>query len=319
MSNTTLFLLSKDIKNLDDVRNEILSIQTKEEVKYLSLEENIKISDTDRYFISKWQIYDCYQEDICSIKLPNENKINFLIREAYIESSRQKRNMFDAKGFILPKSERTIFEHVKAIFFEKNNCVYLILFTTDPCVIRKVKQKLLNEEVYINEINEDYRVNSDIFYWLFYKYMKKDGWITDQFEIESIFGFLGNIADEHHTIKEVSEAAPDLLVTKTFISKFHPIRSLSVILKTRDYSLDFIINDANQCIIELSSILPDDKYEIDMSVAIIIYAFIIPELIKIFKNDKSWTEIAKKGFAKSVGEDVIKEIAKFHNIDLKTL
>ena len=319
MSNTTLLLLTPDIKNIDDVKNKILTIQKKDDIRNITEDKLSKISSSEKFFISKWQTYEGYT-DICNLNLPNGQDINFYVKEAYIETSRQSRNMYNENGELLPKIERTLIDNTKTIFFERNNRVYIILFSTNSVSINKIK-KLLEEDIYLQTANSEINIDNDLFYWLFYKYKEKNKLLSERFEVEAISGFIGNIADEHHIIKGESEITPNLLVTKAFVSKFHPIRSLSVMLKLDDYSLNFVFNDICQCSIGLSSIVPNNKYEIDIAAGVVIYAYIIPKLQKLFEEDKKieWTQAKKKEFTKSIGIEVIREIADFHGIDLKNL
>ncbi|WPC40937.1 hypothetical protein [Clostridium sp. JS66] len=317
MSSTTLFILTSDIKNLFDVKEKILIIQKREEIRHVDEETLKTLQGDDDVFISKWQPYEEY-ENVCHLRLPDNSEVSFLVKEAYIETSKREKNMYNNKK-LLPKSERTIFENIKTVFFEKSGRVYLLLFTTYQTSINKVKQKLLCDEAYIETDNIGYNIPGDLFYWLFYKYKEKNKFLAERFEVEAISGFLGNIADEHNTIKGESEVTPNLLVTKAFVSKFYPIRSLNIILKLDDYSLNFILNDISQCSISTSSIIPGDVKEIDISSAIIIYSYIIPELLRLFSSDVEWSQEKKKSFTKSIGEEVIKEIAVFHGIDLKSL
>lgn len=318
MNNTTVFRLIDDITTLEEVENKILTLQYKEEIKHVPQEIIEMLPDEEeKFFYSKWHNYEQYTS-IDKITLPNDKFVRFLIKETYIETSKQKRNMFEFEK-LLPKSERIVTDIIKTIFYEINNKVYVILFTTYSTSINKIKQKLFDEGTYLESAEDEYRFNSDLFYWLFYKYKEKNRLITDRFEVEAISGFLGNISDEHHKVTSESELTPNLLVTKAFVSKFHPIKSLDIILKIEDFRLCFIVNDNSQCSIGTNSIIPNWKYEVDIATSIIVYAYVLPRIFDLFEKDKEWTSITKKEFTKKIGEEVIIDIATFHGINLETL
>ncbi len=317
MSSTTLLRLTNNVSNLEYVVKEILRIRKEDGIKHATQDQIESIPEEERIFISLWQSCENY-DNISNIKLPNGSSIRFLVKEAHIESSKITRNMFE-DGKLLPKDQRTIFDTVKVIFFEYTTRVYVIVFSAYTPVLNKIKQRLFDEEEHIDSLDIRFNISSDLFYWLFYKYVEKNRLLAERFEVEAISGFLGNIADETHVIKGESEVVPSLLVTKAFVSKFHPIRSLNVMLKFDDYRLSFIFNDISQCSISSSCSIPNNQYDLDVTSAIIIYAFTIPFLSQLFKDDRDWSVDKKTTFAKKIGEEVIREIADFHGIDLKQL
>ncbi|SHK78818.1 hypothetical protein [Desulforamulus aeronauticus] len=319
MSSTTILLLSDEISNLECVIEQVLSIRVEEELKKVPVNVLYKLQGNDRFLISEWRQFEDYSNDICKLTMPDGADIRILIREAYVETSRQLKNMFDKEGHLLPKVERIITENIRTVFFEVNKKVYAILYTTYSTSIKKIKQRLFNEDLQIEANNIDYSINGELFYWLLYIYEEKNRLIAERFEIEAIAGFLGNIADENHKIKGESVDTPSLLVTKAFVSKYHPFRALDVMLKYDDYRLNFAFNDLGECSLNSGCRIPNSTYDKEISSAIIIYAFIIPLLDKLFKNDKDWSSQKKKDFAKNVGIEVIKEIATFHGINLKDI
>lgn len=317
MASTVFYRLTADITSLESVNEDILTIRKDDDIRHVTEEQLARIPQEERTFISRWRSYADYP-GICTLQMPNNQTIRFLVKEAYIETSKYRRNMFE-NDELLPKAQRTIFETVKTVFFERNHRVYAAIFTTSQTALNKIKQKLFEDETYIDTLDNDYLIDGDLFYWLFYKYEEKNKLIAERFEVEAISGFLGNVADETHIIRGESEVTPTLLVTKAFVSKFHPIRSLNVMLKLDDYRLSFIFNDLCQCSIGSSCRIPNNRYDIEVASTLVIYAFILPYLSHLFDTDEEWNPDTKTGFAKRIGEEVIKEIADFHGIDLKNL
>lgn len=317
MASTVFYRLTEDIMSLEYVIDNILTIRKVDSIRNVTQEQLNRIPEEERTFISKWRSYVDYP-GICSLQMPNNQTIRFLVNEAYVETSKYRRNMFE-NDELLPKAQRTIYETVKTVFFERNRRSYVAIFTTSQTSLNKIKHKLFEDETYIDTLDNDYLIDGDMFYWLFYKYEEKNKLISERFEVEAISGFLGNIADETHVIRGESEVIPTLLVTKAFVSKFHPIRSLNVMLKLEDYRLSFIFNDLCQCSISTSCRIPNSRYDVEVASTIVIYAFILPYLSHLFETDEEWSSDAKTSFARRIGEEVIKEIADFHGIDLKTL
>jgi hypothetical protein len=220
---------------------------------------------------------------------------------------------------LLSRPERISTDVIKSVFYEIDNRVFCIIFSISTTILKKIKNKLFDDELFISSLDLSHMVDSDLFYWLLYKYEYNDKIIDTNFEIEAIEGFIGNIADDNNIIKGTSEVTPSLLVTKAFVSKFHPITNLNMILKFEDYKLSFMINTTCQCLLSSTCIIPNIKYDVDISALIILYADIIPKLIEDYELEKTkdiWNREIKKSFAKKVGIDVIRDIAKFHDIKI---
>ncbi|AQQ54757.1 hypothetical protein [Planococcus lenghuensis] len=319
MAGVTLLNINENIENLEQVEENILSIHSTSTISNIPESQIEHLTQNEREFFSRWRKSGEISTDILNFTLPNQQVIRYLVRETYVETSRRRSNMFDDRGEILPKAARVIVETVQTVFFELNERVYALLQTTNITSINKVK-KLFGD--YLKELDSDeeisimnYQINPDLFYWLFYKHINHNGLIETMFEVESIAGFIGNIADETHTIRGNSDVTPTLLVTKAFVSKFHPFKSLDVLLKYRDYKLNFIFSDSSECFIRSSCSIPNARIDKQIASSLIIYAFIIPYLFHLFNEDEIWDQgVTKNNFAKEIGKQVIKEIADFHGL-----
>ncbi|KKE78268.1 hypothetical protein DTX80_11785 [Bacilli bacterium] len=324
MSGTTLLNIIETIETLEQVRDRILNIQSISTIRNVPEEQLQHLEQNDREFLSMWRRAGDISTEILNFTLPNQEPIRYLVREAYVETSRRRSNMFDENGQILPKEQRTIIEIVQTIFFELNNRVYSVLMTSSVTSINKVK-KLFGD--YLKELDNDeeiniadYKIDPDLFYWLFYKHEKNNGLIEARFEVSSIAGFIGNIADESHTVTGNSDVTPSLLVTKAFVSKYHPFKSLDVLLKYHNYKFNFIFNDSSECFIRSSCSIPNLRIDKKIASVLIIYGFIIPRLFTLFNDDEIWDEEGTTTeFAKEVGIQVIREIADFHGLAIEDI
>jgi len=321
MSGTTLLNIIEDIENLEQVEERIFSLSFTATINNVEEDKLQHLDQSDREFVSMWRRSNQLPTEILDFTLPNQENIRYLVREAYVETSKRKSNMFGEDGTILPKEQRTVIETVQTIFIERTGRVYSILFTANITSTNKVK-RLFGEHLKEIENEEgvnitDYRLDPDLFYWLFYKHENHNGLIEPRFEVESIAGFIGNIADETHTVTGTSDVTPSLLITKAFVSKYHPFKSLDVLLKYANYKLNFIFNDSSECYIRPSCSIPNLRIDKKIASSLIIYGFIIPRLFLLFNNDETWgDEATRTDFAKNIGKDVIKEIADFHELSL---
>ncbi|HHW38322.1 MAG TPA: hypothetical protein GXX18_13960 [Bacillales bacterium] len=324
MSGTTLLNIVETIENLDQLQERILSITNIATISNVAEGILEDLDQNEREFLSMWGRAGDTSTEILNFTLPNQDNIRYIVREAYVETSRRKSNMFNENGELLPKEQRTIIETVQTVFFELNARVYAILYTASTTSLNKVK-KLFGD--YLKELDmdegiqiTDYKIDPDLFYWLFYRYEVHNGLLEARFEVDSIAGFIGNIADETHTITGNSDVVPSLLVTKAFVSKNHPFKSLDVLLKYQNYKLNFIFNDSSECYIRSSCSIPNLRIDKRIAAALIIYAFIIQRLYTLFNDDEIWgVENTKTDFSKEIGKQVIKEIADFHGITLDDL
>lgn len=318
MAGTTILSVTEEINNLEQVEQNILNIDCSSEVKHVEEAKLNILSEEEKQLFSLWRRSDNFPTEIQTFTLPNETEIRYLVRETYIETSRRKNNMFDEEGNLLPKPQRTIIDSIKTVFIEVEGRIYAILNSTNSISINKSK-KLFGDKLKENSTAEidiaEYVIDPDLFYWLFYKHEKASGILEPRFQVSDIAGFVGNIADESHTIKGNSIATPSLLVTKAFVSKFHPFRSLNIVLKYQNYTLDFILSDHSECYINPGCSIPNLRIDKEIAASIIIYGFIIPKLHEIYNADEIWKrESTKQSFTKNIGLEVIKEIADFHGI-----
>lgn len=317
MAGTTILSITEDINTLEQVESNILNINCSTVIKHVSEEMLQELSDEEKQLSSIWRRSNDFPIEIQNFLLPNGIEIRYLVRETYIETSRRKVNMFE-NGQLLPKPQRTITDSIQTVFIEVGERIYAILSSTNLISINKSK-RLFGEKIKENTTDEigiaEYIIDPDLFYWLFYKHEKANGILETRFQVSDIAGFVGNIADESHTIKGNSIATPTLLVTKAFVSKFHPFRSLHIVLKYQSYTLDFILSDYSECYINPGCSIPNIRIDKEIAASIIIYGFIIPRLYEIFSEDEIWKkDSTKQKFTKNVGLEVIKEIADFHGI-----
>lgn len=323
MAGTTILSIVEEIKTLEQVEENILNINCSSTIKNVSEQVLEALSNQEKQLFSLWRRSDDFPTEIQNFTLPNEIGIRYLVRETYIETSRRRVNMFDEEDNLLPKSQRTITDSIQTVFFEIGERIYVILNSTNLISINKSK-KLFGDKLKETATGEieitEYMIDPDLFYWLFYKHEKDNGILEPRFEVSDIAGFVGNIADENHTIKGNSVDTPSLLVTKAFVSKFHPFRSLHVVLKYQNYTLDFILNDRSECYINPGCSIPNIRIDKQIAASIIIYGFIIPRLYEIFSEDEVWKrDTTKQDFTKNMGLEVIKEIADFHGISAEEI
>lgn len=314
---------NKKLKNLNDVRNKILAKN-----RVIERESNTKPNRT-KYSLN--YIWKNISEDK-NIEIPNililrdekkTQKSKAFVTQNYISCTANcefsKRITRDANDKLLPKEERVNVDETTVLFVEKDNYIYAIIATANLYSLKRTMD-LINYPT-CSSVDE-YEISTDFFHWLFYKYNKQERDLNKEFYLENIRGFTGVILSEEHSFSGKSDQTADLIITKAFITNGHPIKSLKLILETKESRLTFYINTESNIIIESGSeitlinqnMAQSDEKE---ALAIYVYFFIVPELLQVYKTLASDFDIkGKTDFLYNLGIEVIESIAKHNKIDL---
>lgn len=320
---TNLFKLNESFKSLDDVnkkiKNKIYEEPFRPPARLLKQMEDL--SDHEKNFYYKWITDNKKFETLIAPDLSTGElnvPINYLVESARLEYSAKITNKNDV---ILPKEDRIRETDVEIIFFEYNNKVYGTIWASEYYSLLRAK-KLIgmnNLEVVIPE----YKLEPDIFNWLFYMYSSHEGVLTEGVKVKNIGGFTGNIIDEHSIFKGTSDQTSDLIITKAFISNGELIREVIARIKDSHIDITFLINSDSVATINLAqssveALFNGEKKEIFIS--IYLYVYILPKLQALYKkNSKLFLDVEKKSFSKRIGIDVINSIIKKNGIKLEDL
>ncbi|TWW12294.1 hypothetical protein LABALGNA3A7_16430 [Dellaglioa algida] len=322
--NTRLMKLTSKFNSIDQVKSIILNKRHESSLNLKKDKQNLltTLGSDEKSFLSMWSTNN---PNIEEIYIPNivdgETESNRLVRkyavlEAIVEYSKNKK--FDSEGMLLPKIERTNIDKIKIIFFEYNNQVFVIIYSNYDPNIYRVK-KILGEEN-IDEDHDGYKISSDMFTWMFFKYSSFAGILDQTLKIKNIAGFMGNISDEHNVFRGDSEQTSELIMTKAFISNGEKIKNL--IVRAVDEMIDGTLRIDEYSNINMNinmseirgQFIAEDK---EFFIPLYSYLYLIPRMIYLYKIDsKTFIETDKKNFSAKIGEEVILSILEKNNIDI---
>lgn len=311
----TLIKMDSKYKNLDQIKNDVLSQQHKEPFKSKLIE--FSEDNEESYFLYKW--YEDSGEAV-ECKIPNTGEtVNYLCTEAICEFSTRK--IKDANNEILPKKDRLNVQKTEVIFAQKNNQVFAILMTFDNYELKRIKKLIRMSN--IEPLPSEYQIVPSIFTWLFYKYITEKEMIDNNISIEGINGFTGNVLTDENRFSGDSGNTPDLIITKAFLANNYDITSIKVDLNVDSGCLtSFYINQTNTDnelrIMALKNsttniiLNVDDIYEI-MPLYIIFY--LIPQIFDSYqKNKNKFDSTEKNSFLADLAVEVVKQILARNNL-----
>lgn len=325
--NTQLFKLISDFNTIESVTSRILSKSHIDTLRTSLVDKETldRLPESEKSFISKWGtnnpvIEEIEVSDVSNDTEPGAMKTHrYIVVDAIVEYS--QRTKTDSSGKLLPKIERTNIDHVKTIFFEFENEIYMIIYTSYYPNINRIK-KIVGDDSLESRASK-YSIDSDMFTWLFFKFSVFDGVLDEKLKLQNIAGFMGNITDEHNVFKGESEQTSELIITKAFISNGEQIRDLIIRIEDEVVDATVRINDCSSLNLNTkqSSILgffigEEKKYFIPLYT----YVYLIPKLQHLYKLDsEEFLKNDMKNFSAKIGEDVIISIIQKNNLDFDSI
>ncbi|MCH7321805.1 hypothetical protein LZ480_07845 [Solibacillus sp. MA9] len=316
----TLYKLKNEIADFNYVQNEILEKKFREKLSTKNIPENIP--EEDKYFISQW----VSSSEETEVNFPNDD-IKFKYKKALASCEFTTRQIKDSvTGILLPKKERLNTSLIDVLFIEWNDNYYMIVFSTEFYDLRRIKN-LVGENL-IDPITAIHQINSELFNWLFYKFIQKDFQINEEIYLDNINGFTGNVINEDNQFEGRSTQTAELIITKAFLTNGYPITSIKMDLQMPEATMTFYLREISndnkelQMVVAKNSsidlpITPEDKAVI---IPMYLYLYLIPKIVKIYKAiEKSYLSSNKNEFLTSIGIEVIKTIMAKNNISIKEL
>lgn len=308
------------LKNLENKPNcmieNILSKTHVDKLKLKNMPEGL--SEQEKSFNSNWIAIEDLENNLV------KNGIFKKAKASCEYSTKQKLN--SNTGELLPKEERLNKALIDVVFFQYEEEVYIITFATNFYDLKRVKN-LIGPEL-IEPITAKHQVNSELFNWLFYKFIKSEQDITEDIYLDNINGFTGNVIDEGNCFEGKSIQTAQLIITKAFLSNGYPITSIKIDLQMNDATISFYLSEISEDNKELqiaiargSSIdIPITAEDIDNVLPIYIFMKIIPEMVSIYKKiEEEYLARHKKSFLNEIGIEVIKTIMAKNDITLDEL
>lgn len=312
----TLLKLKKSFTTLDDVSQRILNRKHLEPLTVKNMPTDAP--EEEITFKSEWHNSSEQQE----VSFENTDQtFNYLKVTAYCEFS-TRRLLDPTTGELLPKSDRLNTALVEVLFVEIESEVYAVVFSSDFYDLRRVKK--LIDETFIDPLTSVHNIHSELFHWLFFKYIKEDHSLDEKINIDNINGFTGTVLNEEHMFEGRSAQTAELIITKAFITNGYPITSIQTDLQISDASISFYLNevlDGKELKIlvaknsSINNILNSE--EIEYIVPLYIFFYLIPRIVSLYKNgEKEFLSNTKTDFSKEIGVEVIKTIMAKNNISV---
>lgn len=313
----TLLKLKKTFTSISDVQERILKREHLEPLSVKNIPEGADLNEVN--FKYEWH-NSSEQEEITFEN--TDKKFNYLKVTSYCEFS--TRRVFDpVNGNLLPKIDRLNTALIEVLFVEIESEMYAVVFSSDFYDLRRVK-KLIDENS-LEPLTSVHNTHSDLFHWLFFKYIKEDYSLDKLINIDNINGFTGTVLNDEHMFEGRSSQTAELIITKAFITNGYPITSIKTDLQISDASINFYLNevlDGKELKIvvakksSITNILKNE--EIEYLVPMYIFFYLIPTVINLYKSEeKEFLLNAKTDFSKEIGIEVIKTIMAKNNISAK--
>jgi len=297
--------------------------------KWIPINDDIEISQAEKTleFPTEYEVNN--GEELKTIKMEEEFSIQY--NEQFIVSNveivRPKSDWYDFEGQLLPLDKRINKFETEAVFFFNNGSSYVAIQGSPKSnkVIRTKKDLLEpcnlithNQGVRLDELGmpDEFNLQSDFFYWLYFVYKEKQGVISCQpapmFIIE-LSGFHGTALEDTHRTKSSGDRISELLTTNAFIFADDDIKALRLCLQYGeeivelelhfDGSIDLLSYNGT-----LGAVIPQLKTQ---NVIVYTYNILLPLLISTYESSVQsgeWNRTERDQFLNKIGVDMIAHI-----------
>lgn len=312
-----VFLL-EGITTIEEVESTVLKRSYKS--KLFIAKKNIKmaemLSEEEKTVYYKWDMESKILEEMLVSNIGGiATREKTLEIVADLEYSKRKKT--DDNGRFFPREERVDSVSVKVMFFQIEESIYSIIFSSNEKYIDRTK-KLIGEAS-IRSVDIRFELETDLFNWLFYKYKEADGVLGQNLTINNITGFIGNSIDEENVFKSLSDQTSDLTVTKAFISNGELLRNVTVRITTEEVEMIFSIDDVSNVDLFLnrSAVFFNELCK-ERLLPVYLYTILIPKLKSVYSaNAQQFLETDKRNFSTKMGLEVIRSIMGNNNISVE--
>lgn len=315
----TLLKLNNDLTSLQDISEKVLVRIHKDPLTVKNIPEDTL--EEERTFIYKWTNISETEE----IEFEeNKQKFSYIKVTALCEFS--TRRVFEpTTGGLLPKEDRLNTSNIDVVFVAVARDLYAVVLSVDFYDLRRVK-RLIGEHL-LDPLSSKHQTDSELFHWLFYKYIKEEFALNKDITLDNINGFTGTVLSEENLFEGTSLQTAELIITKAFITNGYPITSIKIDLQMSLAAINFYLNEISDVkelrivVQKNSSISPMlNNEEIEYVIPIYVFFYLIPEIVKLYKIDESvFLSEAKNNFLSEIGIEVIKTIMAKNSIDIEDI
>lgn len=310
------FFKFKNIKNLSELESKVLNKNYEEYLKIAKADQEQEklMSKEEKTFKFSWDELSDQRE----IDFYDENKKNIKYMYAYANIEYPKRRKKDINGRILPKKDRVNDIQVLTVFICINKSIYFAICTSNETHVQRVKKLIGLKEIV--KVDNQYKMPSDLFNWLFYQYTQKKGSLDTTLDLVNISGFIGNIGDEHNVFTGTSAQTSELIITKAFISNGETLKNVTARIKDEYVDIIFTIDDVSNTQILLNQSMNKKLLEAerdDIFFIVYLYGQLIPRLKELFnKESEHFLNQEKSRFSEMIGLEVIASIIEQNNLSI---
>lgn len=248
---------------------------------------------------------------------------------SYIRIIRSRDDWYDDRTEeLLPFDKRINVHESEALFFESgNSCYAAIKGSPNSQKVTRVKKDLLLSKGFLQfprglktelvGLPSEFRLDSDLFYWMYYIYKEKGKIIRnlpDPIFIIELNGFSGTSLLNTQRTKSNGDRITQLLTTSAFIFKKDDLQALKVTLQYgREHLYIELNNDGSVDIIRHIGEYSKASVMKRQSELIFVYKVIIPLLMAAYEDDiknKLWGPDILRGFITDIGNEMISTITR---------
>lgn len=314
----TLLKLSGSFKTEQDIRDNILNKVQSQPLLKKGIPEDI--SENEKNFFYRW--INCTESN--DLSSDDGEDISFFVAVAECEYGK-KRAFHKTTKVLLPKEDRLNISYVDTVFVKYKNAWYCVVSTFNENDLKRVKLLLGRNNIISN--SEEFAVESEMFHWLFYKYLKEEYDLDAVTCLENISGFTGVVVNEENFFEGRSIQTAELIITKAFITHGYPLTSIQLILKSQYYYIRFYLSELSEegeLVITIqknsSATVLMNNIAIEHVLPVYVFFNIVPKLVSLYKHDETkFINENKSSFLSEIGIEVIKSIMDKNDIELGML
>lgn len=238
----------------------------------------------------------------------------FVPKVAFLEHRRK--NIYESDSQLLPRNQMIATDTVNLAVVEKDDFLYLLVFSAEPRIITRIKMVLsLGDDGLAGE-----QIDPGMFTWLFYNFSERQGEVDHGVGIEEMYGFTSQI--DLNTPEDIVSArangVQDLSATQVEIALKHPLKSVSLRMKLGAITALFLLNQNQSFRIDDTSTKLGNAFDIrfdgyskdvdSMAQATYIFLYVIPRISTLFKNGKASLEESIENYRGRITAELINKL-----------
>ena len=301
-----------------------------ESIEYL-IDRN-DLPEDERILKHRWEV----DPNIKIFRVNDNSEISYFTAKGVLEFALSKERAFydDDYRHLIPRRKR-VFEHsAGVIVLSRFGKLFSIVYGNDASFkVRTIlmgggrKHRRRKEWGKIEQRLFQYRIDNDLFYWMFHKH-KQSSLISTPFgdiEIRDVEGIGRLSARNQHDTRGHGPKSADELSNKSALGVSQLVYESDINVVTKDIDLFLCLSEFSESVVDstrsivingnLGAVSSIAGYEVE--VLIKLYVEIIPSLISTYNQDISnsrWTPAIANQAKKEWALEVINELSEYHHL-----